>query len=73
MSSQLFHNIEIVARIGRFFTKASILLLYRRLFIVDGSKKTGTWWAIWSVSWYNLLYALAFVLTVTTQWENQLR
>ncbi|KAL8645954.1 MAG: hypothetical protein Q9226_007069, partial [Calogaya cf. arnoldii] len=66
-AQHLFHNIEIVARISMFFTKASILLLYHRLFIVDGSKKTGTWWAIWSVFWYNLLYALALVLTVTTQ------
>ncbi|KAL8887693.1 MAG: hypothetical protein Q9215_004765 [Flavoplaca cf. flavocitrina] len=71
MSSQLFHNIEIVARIGMFFTKASILLLYHRLFIVDGSKKTGTWWAIWSVFWYNLLYALALVSTVITQCVGQ--
>ncbi|KAL8834479.1 MAG: hypothetical protein Q9176_007475 [Flavoplaca citrina] len=65
--TKLFHNIEIVARISMFFTKASILLLYHRLFIVDGSKKTGTWWAIWSVFWYNLLYALALVSTVITQ------
>ncbi|KAI4270964.1 MAG: hypothetical protein L6R38_006967 [Xanthoria sp. 2 TBL-2021] len=50
-----------------FFTKASILLLYRRLFIVNASTKGGTWWAIWSVFWYNLLYAMALVLTVATQ------
>ncbi|KAI4235007.1 MAG: hypothetical protein LQ349_003434 [Xanthoria aureola] len=58
---------EIVARIGMFFTKASILLLYRRIFIVNASAKGVTWWAIWSVFWYNLLYALALVLTVSLQ------
>lgn len=67
MSEQLFHDIEIVARIGMFFTKASILLLYRRIFIVNASAKGVTWWAIWSVFWYNLLYALALVLTVSLQ------
>ncbi|KAL8679415.1 MAG: hypothetical protein Q9224_001588 [Gallowayella concinna] len=65
--TKLFHHIEIVARIGMFFTKASILLLYRRLFIVDPSLRGGIWWAIWSVFWYNLLYALALVLTVATE------
>lgn len=50
-----------------FFTKASILLLYRRIFIVDPSLRPGIWWAIWSVFWYNLLYALALVLTVATE------
>ncbi|KAL8726450.1 MAG: hypothetical protein Q9181_006047 [Wetmoreana brouardii] len=62
----LFHDIEIVARLAMFFTKASIVLLYYRLFIPDSSKRTGVWWAIWFVFWWNLLYTVALVLTVTT-------
>ncbi|KAL8665071.1 MAG: hypothetical protein Q9168_007780 [Polycauliona sp. 1 TL-2023] len=67
VTEKLFHNIEIVARISMFFTKASILLLYHRIFIVSNSTRSGTWWAIWFVFWYNLLYALALVLTVATE------
>lgn len=61
---QDFRHIEIVARIGMFFTKVSVLLLFHRIFITPGSKKTGIFWAIWFVFWWNLLYALALVLAV---------
>lgn len=64
---QLFHNIEIVARIGMFFTKVSIVLLYRRLFITPNSHRSSISWAIWFIFWWNLLYALALVLTVSTE------
>lgn len=50
-----------------FFTKVSILLLFHRIFIVPGSRKTGIFWAIWFVFWWNLLYALALVLAVLLQ------
>lgn len=57
---------EIVARIAIFFTKASVVLLYYRIFIPDSSRRTGVWWAIWFVFWWNLLYTVALVLAVTT-------
>ena len=49
-----------------FFTKASIVLLYQRIFIPVPDRKTIIWWAIWFVFWWNLLYTIALVLTVTT-------
>ncbi|KAL6712882.1 hypothetical protein ACLMJK_009594 [Lecanora helva] len=63
--TKLFHDIEIIARVGMFFTKASIILLYHRLFIPHGTCWTGTWWSIWLAFWWNLLYAIALVLTVS--------
>lgn len=63
----LFHKIEIVARIGMFFTKASIILFYHRLFCSPRLGKGPTYWAIWFVFWWNLLYAVSLVLTVTTE------
>ena len=68
---QQFHDIEIIARIGMFFTKVSIVLLYQRLFIPPRSPRTGIFWAIWFVFWWNLLYALALVLTVATECVGQ--
>lgn len=62
--TKLFHDIEIVARVGMFFTKASIILLYQRLFIPPGTHRTRTWWSIWLTFWWNLLYAIALVLAV---------
>ena len=50
-----------------FFTKVSIVLLYHRIFVPLGSAKTGIFWAIWFVFWWNLLYAVALVLTVATE------
>jgi len=50
-----------------FFTKASIVLLYQRIFITTQSRKTVIWWAIWFVFWWNLLYTVAVILTVTTE------
>lgn len=65
--SQLFRDIEIVGRTGMFFTKASILLFYRRLFCTSSIRRTPIWWSIWFVFWWNLLYAIAFVLAVALQ------
>lgn len=65
--TNLFHDIEIVARIGMFFTKASIVLLYQRLFLPPGTGRSHIWWSIWFVFYWNLLYALALVLTVATE------
>ncbi|KAF7502497.1 hypothetical protein GJ744_005654 [Endocarpon pusillum] len=65
--TKLFHNLEIIARVGMFFTKASILLLFHRFFVVEGSRRTKVWWAIWFVFWWNLLYAIALVLSVAFQ------
>lgn len=67
MTQQLFHNIEIVARIGMFFTKVSILLLFQRLFLPKGFQKNKIFWAIWFVFWWNLLYAVALVIAVITE------
>ena len=47
-----------------FFTKASILLFYQRLFVPFGVRWTPIWWSIWFVFWWNLLYAVALVLAV---------
>lgn len=47
-----------------FFTKASILLFYQRLFVPSGVHWTPIWWSIWFVFWWNALYAIALVLTV---------
>ncbi|KAI9685184.1 MAG: hypothetical protein M1822_004771 [Bathelium mastoideum] len=64
----LFHDIEIIARVGMFFTKASIVLLYNRLFIpvrTTASYRHGAiFWSIWFVFFWNLLYAIALVLAV---------
>ncbi|KAF6218247.1 hypothetical protein HO133_006209 [Letharia lupina] len=79
--TKLFHDIEIIARIGMFFTKASIVLLYQRLFLPPGTGRSHIWWSlngeynadfepyssIWFVFYWNLLYALALVLTVATE------
>ncbi|KAL9599258.1 MAG: hypothetical protein Q9219_003960 [cf. Caloplaca sp. 3 TL-2023] len=65
--TQLFHNLEIIARIGMFFTKTAILLLFHRIFVPTGSRRTRIWWAIWIVFWWNLLYALALILSVSLQ------
>ncbi|MCJ1460422.1 hypothetical protein MMC28_010804 [Mycoblastus sanguinarius] len=61
---KLFHDIEIVARVGMFFTKASIVLFYQRLFVPSGTRGTSIWWSIWFVFWWNVLYAIALVLAV---------
>ena len=58
---------EIVARVSMFFTKASIVLLYQRIFIPTQSRKSVIWWAIWFVFWFNLLYTVALILVITTQ------
>lgn len=50
-----------------FFTKASIVLLYQRIFLPVPDQKTVIWWAIWFVFWFNLIYTIAIILTVTTE------
>ena len=62
--NQLFHDTEIVARVGMCFTKASIILFYQRLFVPPGTRWTKIWWSIWFTFWWNLLYAIALVLAV---------
>lgn len=62
---------EIVARVSMFFTKASIVLLYQRLFVPGQVQRTATWWAIWFVFWFNLLYTVALIITVTTECVNK--
>ena len=50
-----------------FFTKASILLFYQRLFCTSNIGRTPIRWSIWFVFWWNLLYAIALVLAVALQ------
>ena len=50
-----------------FFTKTSIVLLYHRLFVPPGSTRTAIFWSIWFVFWWNLLYAVALIVTITTE------
>lgn len=64
---QASHDIELVGRIAMFFTKASIVLLYQRVFVPVPNRKTIIWRAIWFVFWWNLLYTIALILTVTTE------
>ncbi|KAL8804121.1 MAG: hypothetical protein Q9182_002754 [Xanthomendoza sp. 2 TL-2023] len=47
-------------------TKVSFLLFYQRLLIPVGTRWTPIWWAIWLCFWYNVLYAVALVITVST-------
>ncbi|MCJ1469750.1 hypothetical protein MMC07_008392 [Pseudocyphellaria aurata] len=65
--SELFSNIEVVARISMFFTKLSILLLFLRIFVPPQSQKTKIFYAIWFVIWFNFFYCVALVLTVLLQ------
>lgn len=62
---------EIVARVGMFFTKASIVLLYQRIFIPPQTRRTAIWYGIWFVFWFNLLYTVALIFVVTTQCVNK--
>lgn len=50
-----------------FFMKASIILFYHRLFVPAESPKTAIFWPIWFIFWWNLLYAVALVVTVATE------
>lgn len=50
-----------------FFTKASIILFYHRLFVPAESPRTTIFWPIWFIFWWNLLYAVALVVTVATE------
>ena len=49
-----------------FFTKASILLLYHRLFIPPRTTNAQgpIFWSIWFIFFWNLLYAVVLVLAV---------
>ncbi|KAL8735402.1 MAG: hypothetical protein Q9166_000947 [cf. Caloplaca sp. 2 TL-2023] len=48
-------------------TKVSFLLFYQRLLIPAGTRWTPIWWSIWLCFWYNVLYAVALVITVSTE------
>ncbi|KAI4249798.1 MAG: hypothetical protein L6R40_000587 [Gallowayella cf. fulva] len=61
-----FHDTQIIARVGMCCTKVSFLLFYQRLLIPVGTRWTPIWWAIWLCFWYNVLYAIALVITVLT-------
>ena len=50
-----------------FFTKLSILLLFFRLFHPPKSQKTKSYYIIWLVILFNLLYCLALVFLVLLQ------
>lgn len=50
-----------------FFTKASIVLLYHRIFLPIQFQKAVVRSAVWFVFWWNLLYTIALILTVTTE------
>ncbi|KAL8811929.1 MAG: hypothetical protein Q9223_007418 [Gallowayella weberi] len=62
-----FHDTQIIARVGMCCTKVSFLLFYQRLLIPVGTRCTPIWWAIWLCFWYNVLYAVALVITVSTE------
>lgn len=57
----------IIARVGMCCTKVSILLLYLRLLVPQGTKWTPIWWSIWLCFWYNILYAIALVIAEATE------
>ncbi|CAD6590843.1 MAG: hypothetical protein ASARMPREDX12_004751 [Alectoria sarmentosa] len=63
----LFQNMEILARTGMCFTKSSIILLYQRLFLPPGTGRSHIWWSIWVVFYWNLLSALALIITAATE------
>ncbi|KAL6717346.1 hypothetical protein ACLMJK_005261 [Lecanora helva] len=62
-----FHDTQIIARVGMCLTKVSFLLFYQRLLIPKGTRFTVIWWAIWLCFWYNVLYAISLIITVTTE------
>ena len=64
---QHFHDTQIIARIGMCCTKISFLLFYQRLLVPAGTRWTLIWWSIWICFWYNVLYAVALVITVSTE------
>lgn len=64
---QHFHDTQIIARVGMCFTKISFLLFYQRIFIPAGSRRIPIWWTIWLCFWVNVLYAIALIITVSTQ------
>ncbi|KAL8832856.1 MAG: hypothetical protein Q9170_004722 [Blastenia crenularia] len=64
--SQHFHDTQIIARVGMCCTKISFLLFYQRLLVPVGTRWTAIWWSIWLVFWYNVLYAIALIITITT-------
>ena len=64
---QHFHDTQIIARVGMCCTKVSFLLFYQRLFLPKGVRYTPIWWSIWLCFWYNVLYAISLVITVSTE------
>ncbi|KAI0102844.1 hypothetical protein GGR51DRAFT_281421 [Nemania sp. FL0031] len=60
--AKLFTDAQEVARAAIFLAKASILLLYLRLFYPHGTRRSALWWVIWATILVNLLYTFSFVL-----------
>ncbi|KAJ8131317.1 hypothetical protein O1611_g2306 [Lasiodiplodia mahajangana] len=60
--ARLFTDAQEVARAAIFLAKASILLLYLRLFYPHGIHRSALWWVIWATILVNLLYTVSFVL-----------
>lgn len=53
-----------------FFTKASIVLLYQRLFVPGLVERIAIWWVIWFVFWWNLLYVVAIIIAAAIEGVN---
>ncbi|KAL9041114.1 MAG: hypothetical protein Q9180_001495 [Flavoplaca navasiana] len=62
-----FNTVLIIARVGLTLTKISFLLLYQRLFITRGNRFSPIYWSIWITFWCNCLFAVAYVITLTTR------
>ncbi|KAI1129108.1 hypothetical protein F5Y10DRAFT_159936 [Nemania abortiva] len=59
---RLFTDAQEVARVAILLAKASILLLYIRLFFPLGTQRSTLWWIIWGTILTNFLYTIAFVI-----------
>ncbi|KAI8948668.1 hypothetical protein F4801DRAFT_581189 [Xylaria longipes] len=66
-ASQLWLDIQMVARIAIFFARLSILLFYIRIFFPIGTAKSIFWWIIQAVIWLNVLYSVSLILVLTLQ------
>ncbi|KAL8833284.1 MAG: hypothetical protein Q9176_008042 [Flavoplaca citrina] len=62
-----FNSVLIIARVGLTLTKISFLLLYQRLFITQANRFSPIYWSIWITFWCNCLFAVAYVITLTTR------
>ncbi|KAI0439635.1 hypothetical protein F4803DRAFT_568217 [Xylaria telfairii] len=66
-ASQLWLDVQMVARIAIFFARLSILLFYIRIFFPIGTAKSIFWWIIQAVIWLNVLYSVSLILVLTLQ------